>query len=152
MTLHDPEATVDAGRRLAHAIAGAGAQALVVYLEGQLGSGKTTFARGILAGLGYSGRVPSPTYTLVEPYELPAGRVYHIDLYRVGHARELDDLALPELLEHSAVALIEWPEQGAGHLPPADLCARLELCAHGRRLSIEARSNRGRQVMHSLGA
>jgi tRNA threonylcarbamoyladenosine biosynthesis protein TsaE len=151
MTLHEPEATVDAGRRLARAIVAAGAHALVIYLEGQLGSGKTTFARGVLAGLGYSGRVPSPTYTLVEPYELPDGRVYHIDLYRVAHARELDDLALPELLEQSAVALIEWPEQGAGHLPRADLCVRLEVCASGRRLSIEARSDRGRQVIHSLG-
>jgi tRNA threonylcarbamoyladenosine biosynthesis protein TsaE len=117
-----------------------------------LGSGKTTFARGVLAGLGYSGRVPSPTYTLVEPYELPAGRVFHIDLYRLCDARELEDLALPELLEHSAVALIEWPEQGAGHLPPADLGVWLELCAGRRRLSIEARSNKGQQVLHSLGA
>ena len=148
--LRGPEATLAAGRRLAQAVGASGPRGVVIYLEGELGAGKTTFARGVLAGLGHSGRVPSPTYTLVEPYDLPVGRVYHIDLYRVRDARELDDLALPELLAQCAVAMVEWPDHGAGHLPPADLHIRLQLRADGRVLSLQAPGATGREILRRV--
>ena len=87
--LASEEETVAAGRRLARALRDAADERLVVYLCGDLGAGKTTFARGVLQGLGYSGRVPSPTYTLVEPYELGTRTVYHVDLYRLADPNSL---------------------------------------------------------------
>jgi tRNA threonylcarbamoyladenosine biosynthesis protein TsaE len=135
-----PDATVAAGRRLGAALARQRPTALVIYLEGTLGAGKTTFARGVLAGLGHQGRVPSPTYTLIEPYEVSVARVVHIDLYRVRDPRELDDLALAELLGPGTYALIEWPDHGVGHLPPPDLVVRLALSPQGRRIHFVAAS------------
>jgi tRNA threonylcarbamoyladenosine biosynthesis protein TsaE len=145
--LRDAAATLAAGRRLAEALVRSGRSSSVVYLEGELGAGKTTLARGVLAGLGHAGRVPSPTYTLIEPYDLPVGRVCHIDLYRVRDPRELDDLALPEILEPATHALVEWPDHGAGHLPAPDLLVRLQIQASGRQLSLTAASAAGRDIL-----
>lgn len=132
------EATLAAGRQLGEALARARPASFVVYLEGPLGAGKTTFARGVLEGLGHRGRVPSPSYTLIEPYDLGAVRVVHVDLYRLRDPAELDDLGLPEQLGAGSCALIEWPDHGAGHLPAPDLVVRLEISSGGRRISVAA--------------
>ena len=93
----------------------------VIYLRGDLGAGKTTLVRGLLRGLGYQAPVRSPTYTLIEPYEAVEPPVVHLDLYRLADPEELDYLGLRDLLERPGLMLVEWPERGAGALPPADL-------------------------------
>lgn len=113
------------GRRLGSAARAAGA-GLAIYLEGSLGAGKTTLARGWLAGMGHPGRVKSPTYTLLEPYALPAGPdLAHLDLYRLADPEELEFLGLRELAGSGQWLLIEWPEKGTGHLPPADAVVQI---------------------------
>ncbi|MEA3638594.1 MAG: tRNA (adenosine(37)-N6)-threonylcarbamoyltransferase complex ATPase subunit type 1 TsaE [Lamprobacter sp.] len=113
----------------------------IVYLRGDLGAGKTTLVRGLLRGLGYQGAVRSPTYTLIEPYEAVDPPVVHLDLYRLADPEELDYLGLRDLLERSALILIEWPERGAGALPPADLELLIEHAADQRRIRLKACPN-----------
>jgi tRNA threonylcarbamoyladenosine biosynthesis protein TsaE len=125
------------GGRLAQAIRDRGIEALVIYLIGDLGAGKTTFARGFLRGLGHEGRVPSPTYTLIEPYELAGYAVSHIDLYRLQSPGEAGALALEELGGCGTIMLIEWPEKGGSSVPPADLEIRLEIGPRGRTLGLD---------------
>lgn len=131
--LESADATGAAGQLLAETMRAAGRTELVVYLVGDLGAGKTTFARGFLRGWGYAGRVPSPTYTLVEPYELGGVQIYHIDLYRLTDAAEADHLGIAEMPGPRVVMLIEWPERAAGRLPPPDLTISLEVIADDRR-------------------
>lgn len=116
----------------------------VVYLHGDLGTGKTTLVRGLLRALGYAGAVKSPTYTLLEPYRIGARSVYHLDLYRLASPDELDYLGLRDLLADDALFLVEWPEQGRGGLPPADLVIELAHDPAGRRLRLRGTSARGR--------
>lgn len=97
----------------------------LVFLQGDLGAGKTTFSRAFLRQMGVTGPVRSPTYTLIEPYDLSARRVLHLDLYRLAVPEELDDLGLRDEFDQ-ALLLIEWPERGAGELPAADLLIQLE--------------------------
>ncbi len=97
----------------------------LVFLQGGLGAGKTTFSRAFLRQMGVTGPVRSPTYTLIEPYDLPARHVLHLDLYRLAVPEELDDLGLRDEFDQ-ALLLIEWPERGAGELPAADLLIQLE--------------------------
>lgn len=134
---HEGE-TLDCGRRLAEALLHVRPRALVVHLEGDLGAGKTTFVRGLLRTLGHEGRVPSPTYTLVEPYALAGYRVCHVDLYRVRESREVADLALAEQMGEGTLALIEWPDHGVGQLGEADLLLRFRWLPGGRALHAEA--------------
>jgi tRNA threonylcarbamoyladenosine biosynthesis protein TsaE len=123
---------------------------LVVYLEGDLGTGKTTLVRGILRGLGHQGSVRSPTYTLIEPYELGGTRVYHLDLYRLGDPGELEYLGLRDLLAEEAILLVEWPDRGVGALPPPDLRVVIDYLPAGRRLTLEAGGDPGAGVLQRL--
>jgi tRNA threonylcarbamoyladenosine biosynthesis protein TsaE len=152
LNLVDADATRRYGARLAAAITAERPQSLMIYLLGELGAGKTTLARGLLEALGHGGRVPSPTYTLIEPYELAGYRVYHIDLYRIRHARELDELDIAGQLAGASLALIEWPDHGAGHLPNPDLRIGLQLVPAGRMLVAEATSAAGHRVLDRLRA
>jgi tRNA threonylcarbamoyladenosine biosynthesis protein TsaE len=144
--LPDPEAQLDFGARLAAHLP----PRLIVYLEGDLGTGKTTLTRGVLAGLGHRGAVRSPTYTLLEPYEIGARRLYHLDLYRLGDPQELEYLGLRDLLAEDAVWMVEWPERGLGMLPPPDLVIAIEYAPDGRRLLLSARTGSGESVLAAL--
>jgi tRNA threonylcarbamoyladenosine biosynthesis protein TsaE len=123
---------------------------LVIYLEGELGTGKTTLVRGILRGLGHHGSVRSPTYTLIEPYELPEARVYHLDLYRLSDPEELEYLGLRDLSGEDALLLVEWPERGMGALAAPDLTVRIRYGAEGRHLALSASSGEGAVVIAAL--
>jgi len=124
--------------------------ALIIYLEGDLGAGKTTLVRGFLRGLGYQGNVKSPTFTLLEPYELGDRAVYHLDLYRLADPGELEYLGLRDLLAQDATLLIEWPEQGRGMLPDADIIVDIGYRDAGRSLGFRPCSNKGERLLTSL--
>jgi len=145
-TLTDAAATAAYGARLA----GCCEAGLLVFLQGELGAGKTTLVRGLLRALGYAGPVKSPTYTLVESYRLRGLAVHHLDLYRLGDAEELEWLGIRELLAGDALCLIEWPERGAGVLPQADLLLLLDYQGQGRRVHLEALTSRGVEVRQCL--
>ncbi|MES9904755.1 MAG: tRNA (adenosine(37)-N6)-threonylcarbamoyltransferase complex ATPase subunit type 1 TsaE [Sedimenticola sp.] len=132
------------------ALAKAAPGACIIYLKGDLGAGKTTLARGFMRGLGHQGAVKSPTYTLVEPYESGGRRCFHFDLYRLADPDELEYLGVRDLLEDDAVLLIEWPERGAGWLPPADLLITISYVSDGRALLLEAMSAVGEKVIERL--
>ena len=134
--LDSTQATEAAGGLLAQNIRAEAIDSLVIYLIGDLGAGKTTFARGFLRGLGHAGRVPSPTYTLIEPYDVKNYAVSHIDLYRLQSADEAEALALAELCGSGTIMLIEWPENGGTGVPPADLRVELNIDGQGRRLCL----------------
>jgi tRNA threonylcarbamoyladenosine biosynthesis protein TsaE len=112
--------------------------AVVIYLYGDLGAGKTTLARGVLRGLGYQGKVKSPTYTIVEPYEIADQKLYHFDFYRLQGAQELEFIGVQDYFEVGAIILAEWPERGAGVL------------REGRHLRIEAQTQHGQQILKDL--
>ncbi len=124
----------------------------VIYLRGDLGAGKTTLARGLLHGLGHRGTVKSPTFTLVEPYELEGWRLFHWDLYRLGDPEELEYLGLRDQLDGEAVLLIEWPERGQGELPTADIAEMLAYAGEGRNCRLEACSALGVAIVTQLQA
>lgn len=142
----DEAAMVACGARLARA-ASAG---LVIYLRGDLGMGKTTLSRGFIQGLGHTGAVKSPTYTLVEPYLLGEWTLYHFDLYRLGHAEELEFMGIRDYFGDSAVCLVEWPERGEGALPPADITIKIQKQGSGRRLVIYADSLKGEAMLMKM--
>lgn len=144
--LLDEQATLELGQHLAKALTAP----IVVYLSGDLGAGKTTLSRGLLRGLGHQGSVKSPTYTIVEPYELQPLPVYHFDLYRLGDPTELEYLGLRDYLNQGALLIFEWPERGGEHIPDADLVVHLAPTETGRLVQISARSDRGAIAMQDL--
>jgi tRNA threonylcarbamoyladenosine biosynthesis protein TsaE len=123
----------------------------VVYLRGDLGAGKTTLVRGFVRSLGHRGTVKSPTYTLVEIYGLSGRTVYHWDLYRVRTPRELDDIGVRDYFDGRSTFLVEWPERGGAALPPADLDILLSYFEHGRRVRLEACSEKGTRIVDQAG-
>jgi len=123
---------------------------LVIYLSGELGAGKTTLARGILRGLGYDGRVKSPSFALVEPYPLSRLYLYHFDFYRFTDPRELGEAGFREYFSPETVCLVEWPENAAGVVPPADIRIQLTAAGSGRQLQIDADTEAGRRCLEHL--
>ena len=123
-----------------------------LYLQGELGAGKTTFVRGMLRGLGYRGAVKSPTYTLVEHYPLTGGDVYHFDLYRLATAMELDDIGCRDYFDGLATCVVEWPERGQGSLPPPDLLIEISIDGMERGLNCRAETKAGREHLQRLRA
>ena len=119
-----------------------------VLLEGELGAGKSTLARALIRQMGHTGAVPSPTYTLVEPYQLPRATIYHIDLYRVSSEEELRFLGWNEL--DDGFRLVEWPERVPGLTASADLRVLLSYAGAGRDLEIEGLSERASGVLSQL--
>ena len=108
-----------------------------IFLSGELGAGKTTLVRAILGALGYQGRVKSPTYTLVEPYEIAGQQFYHVDLYRVTNTDELEFLGLDQVFADKTICFIEWPEQGGDRLGQADVEINLTHEGSGRNVEIK---------------
>lgn len=142
LTLPDPAATEALGASLARALPARGG--FVVLLTGEIGAGKTTLVRGLLRAAGHAGPVPSPTYTLVEPYESGGRHYYHLDLYRIAEPEELEYLGWRDMEE--AVTLVEWAERAPALAARADLVVNLAHARAGRTVRIEAVSDRGAAV------
>ena len=150
--LADEAATEALGQALAGPLRRACQTApVVVSLEGPLGAGKTTLARGLLRGLGHAGRVRSPTFTLLEPYELEGCTVIHLDLYRLADPAELDYLGLVDLLAPGSLVVVEWAARGADRLPQADLRIRLDYAGEARVAGCAALTPVGDGVVGALG-
>ena len=122
----------------------------IVFLSGELGAGKTTLVRGVLRGLGFEGRVKSPTYALVELYEVSRLNFHHFDFYRFSDPREWIDAGFRESFDGRSVSLVEWPEKAAGLLPPADLAITLESSGSGRSARLQPSSPLGTRIAQCL--
>ncbi len=147
--LADAEATEVLGARIALALRDRGGSWLIT-LAGGLGAGKTTLVRGFLRALGHQGRVPSPTYTLVEPYDVAGRPVIHVDLYRLADPGELEYLGFRELFSGGALVLVEWPERAGGVLPKADLEIALAIAGAGRAAILSAGGRRSAFLLDEL--
>lgn len=144
--LADADQTAALGATLAHHLVAGD----VIHLDGDLGAGKTTLARGLITRLDPTARVKSPTYTIVEPYETRALALWHLDLYRLNGSADLDVLGLGDALDRSAL-LIEWPDRGGDATPPADLRIALAYTADDlRRATVTALTARGIALLRLL--
>lgn len=143
LSLADAAATQALGARLARTLT----PGMAVWLSGDLGAGKTTLTRGLLRELGYTGRVKSPTYTLVELYELSSFNLYHFDLYRFGSQDEWHEAGFREFFNDASLCLVEWPEKGAGGLPAPDLEVRLDFVGEARVARLTGLSEAGKRCI-----
>lgn len=143
----DATATEALGKRIAEALP-EDTSGWLILLKGELGSGKSTLARALLRQLGVAGPVPSPTYTLVEPYEAHGGAIYHVDLYRISGEAELPYLGWPDLRQ--GLVLVEWPERVAAAAQNADLAIELHFDDGGRRVSLKALSDRAAGLLDAV--
>ena len=123
---------------------------IVVFLEGELGAGKTTLTRGVLRSFGHNGAVKSPTYTLVEPYDLDGKTLYHFDLYRMVDPEELEFMGIRDYLSHGNYCLVEWPNRGEGVLTAPDLRVMIAVSAKGREIVLNGLTECGQQVIENL--
>ena len=147
--LSDEAATIAFAERLQAALP-ADVAGWTVLLDGELGAGKSTLARALIRAMGHAGAVPSPTYTLVEPYHLPTANVYHVDLYRVSSAEELRFLGWNEL--DDGFRLVEWPDRAPELAADADLSINLSYEEEGRNLDLLALSERGKALVAKLSS
>jgi len=134
------------GAQLALACGGQGR----VYLDGDLGTGKTTLVRGLIRALGHDGAVKSPTFTLVEPYQVGDKNIYHFDLYRLSDPEELEYMGLRDYFDADSLCLVEWPEKGDRLLPPPDLLLKLLHDGTSRDVSISAETDAGESMLKIL--
>ncbi len=146
LTAADEDAMVSVGEALGRALK----PGTVVFLAGELGMGKTTLARGVLRAFGHGGAVKSPTYTLVEPYQLNGLSLFHFDLYRLGDPEELEFMGIRDYFDDAALVLLEWPERGEGFLPAPDLEVSIDLAGSGRMLRFAASTDRGVECLEQL--
>ena len=123
---------------------------LLIVLNGDLGAGKTTLSRGILLGLGHMGAVKSPTYTILEPYDLEIGKVFHFDLYRLMDPEELYDIGFNDYLSEAQLCMIEWPDKGGGLVPKADISLQINSNGLGREVILTAQTGFGSQCVDQL--
>ena len=123
---------------------------LLILMNGDLGAGKTTISRGILQGLGHQGAVKSPTYTLVEPYQLDLGKIYHFDLYRLMDPEELEHIGFSDYLSEAKLCIIEWPENGGSYIPQADISIDIKLHESVRQVTLGSSTESGKQCINLL--
>lgn len=124
---------------------------LVIYLSGQLGAGKTTFTRGFVQALGFKGRVKSPTYTLVEIYDLKNWQICHFDLYRIQDPHELELIGIRDYCNQKTICLIEWPELGEGSIPSPDILCQIDIVGEERLLNFKSFTQQGNVVLQNVG-
>ena len=139
----------DFGAQLASVISQVDAP-LLILMNGDLGAGKTTISRGILQGLGHDGAVKSPTYTLVEPYQLGLGKIYHFDLYRLLDPEELEHIGFSDYLLEAKLCIIEWPENGGNYIPQPDITVDIKLHESGRLVTLDSNTDTGMQCINLL--
>ena len=122
----------------------------VIYLKGELGTGKTTLVRGALNKLGFVGNVKSPTYTIVEPYSIDNHVVYHFDLYRLDDPEELESLGIRDYCDGQSICFFEWPEKGGNLLPNADIKLELTYLENTREVEFTSKSDVGKSILKQL--
>lgn len=122
----------------------------IIFLQGDLGAGKTTLVRGFLRGLGFTSLVKSPTYTLVEPYEIQDNTLFHFDLYRLQDPEELSHIGINDYFANPCIALVEWPERALKQLPTPDLTCYIRSTLHGRHVVLTAQSAKGNRMLQQL--
>jgi tRNA threonylcarbamoyladenosine biosynthesis protein TsaE len=142
--------TAHAMEKLGEKIAHACVSPLFIYLIGDLGAGKTTLVRGFLHALGHKGLVKSPTYTLIEPYHIGNKTIYHLDLYRLVAAEELEYLGIRDYFNGDAFCLVEWPERGGEFLPQADVTCSITIQKNKRQVELQAISDKGKELILNM--
>lgn len=145
--LADEAATIAMGKRIADIVKSDLQHGITVYLNGDLGAGKTTLTRGFVQGMGHVGNVKSPTYTLVEPYELQDWQVYHFDLYRLADPEELEYMGIRDYFNPRSCSFIEWPEKGHGMIAAADIIIDLAYHDNKRAITMQSATAIGQQLM-----
>jgi len=148
--LIDELATIAMGKQLANIVKTELKQGIIVFLNGDLGAGKTTLTRGFVQGMGHVGHVKSPTYTLVEPYDLADWQVYHFDLYRLSDPEELEYMGIRDYFNRNSCSFIEWPEKGQGMLPAPDMIIDLAYHDEEREISLRAETILGEKILALL--
>ncbi|GAA6204783.1 MULTISPECIES: tRNA (adenosine(37)-N6)-threonylcarbamoyltransferase complex ATPase subunit type 1 TsaE [Thalassotalea] len=149
-SLVDEQATVAMGKQIAKIVKSELNQGIVVYLNGDLGAGKTTITRGFVQGMGHVGHVKSPTYTLVEPYDLVNWQVYHFDLYRLADPEELEFMGIRDYFNENCCCFIEWPEKGNGLLANADITINMAYQGEQRLVEFQSHNTLGKNLLLAL--
>ena len=146
ITLKNETETTKIGSKLASCLKGGE----VIYLKGELGTGKTTLVRGVLNRLGHAGNVKSPTYTIVEPYLIDSHVIYHFDLYRLDDPEELESLGIRDYCDGQSICFFEWPEKGGNLLPNADINLELTYLENTREVEFTSKSDVGKTILKQL--